>query len=184
MTPRSERIAVDSGTTRQEVVLRRTTGSADAGQVDVEVEINDRRTTARVTAVDAITYAVVVDGRRIMVRIGMQGSRGWAMADGATFDLDRAAADADPDPAALGPDPLSTPMPATVTAVVVQPGDTVERGDTVVRLEAMKMELSIRAPQDGRVVSVDCAVGELVQPGRPLITLGPAPAGGNQQARA
>ena len=71
----------------------------------------------------------------------------------------------------LDQDALCAPMPATVTAVAVAPGDTVAAGDTLIRLEAMKMELAIRAPAGGRVTAVHCAVGDLVQPGRPLVTL-------------
>jgi biotin carboxyl carrier protein len=41
----------------------------------------------------------------------------------------------------------------------------------VLVLEAMKMELPIRAPADGRVVSVSCTPGELVQPGVPLVEI-------------
>lgn len=74
-------------------------------------------------------------------------------------------------------DALCAPMPATVTAILVDPGSDVAAGDTLVRLEAMKMELAIRAPADGRVRTVDCRVGELVQPGRPLVTLDAEDAG-------
>ena len=62
-------------------------------------------------------------------------------------------------------------MPATVTAVIVEPGATVTAGDTLIRLEAMKMELAIRAPADGRITAVHCNIGDLVQPGRPLVVL-------------
>ena len=37
------------------------------------------------------------------------------------------------------------------------------------------MELAVRAPAAGRVTAVDCRVGDLVQPGRPLVTLEPLP---------
>ena len=66
---------------------------------------------------------------------------------------------------------LSAPMPATVTTINVSPGQTVKAGDTLVVLEAMKMELAVSAPHDGRVTAVSCRVGELVQPGVPLIQL-------------
>jgi biotin carboxyl carrier protein len=66
---------------------------------------------------------------------------------------------------------LSAPMPATVRAIHVTPGDTVTRGQTLVVLEAMKMELPLKAPADGSVTSVDCRVGELVQPGAPLVVI-------------
>ena len=66
---------------------------------------------------------------------------------------------------------LAAPMPATVIAVNVQPGAQVSRGDILVLLEAMKMELPIKAPRDGRVGKIACAQGELVQPGVPLVEL-------------
>jgi biotin carboxyl carrier protein len=66
---------------------------------------------------------------------------------------------------------LAAPMPATVVAVAVQPGQKVTAGDVLIRLEAMKMELPIRSPRDGTVVAIKCREGELVQPGVPLLEL-------------
>jgi biotin carboxyl carrier protein len=66
---------------------------------------------------------------------------------------------------------LVAPMPATVIAVNVQAGTQVRRGDILVLLEAMKMELPLRAPADGKVTAVNCRAGELVQPGAPLVEL-------------
>ena len=66
---------------------------------------------------------------------------------------------------------LSSPMPATVTSIHVTPGQTVARGDLLVMLEAMKMEMPIRAPRDGRIRSIACRPAELVQPGVPLVEL-------------
>ena len=68
---------------------------------------------------------------------------------------------------------LSSPMPATVVRVLVDVGATVARGDTLVMLEAMKMELPIRAPVDGHVRAVHCTAGDLVQPGVNLLDLDP-----------
>jgi acetyl/propionyl-CoA carboxylase alpha subunit len=66
---------------------------------------------------------------------------------------------------------LASPMPATVVMINVQPGQQVEKGDLLVMLEAMKMELPIKAPRDGRVTALSCRAGELVQPGVPLLEL-------------
>ena len=66
---------------------------------------------------------------------------------------------------------LTAPMPATVLAIHVTPGQTVQRNDVLIVLEAMKMELPIRAPRDGRVRTVACQPGELVQPGVTLLEL-------------
>ena len=69
------------------------------------------------------------------------------------------------------PSALAAPMPATVVSIDVEPGQTVKAGDTLILLEAMKMELSIAAPRDGRVARIACTQGELVQPGVPLVEL-------------
>lgn len=64
---------------------------------------------------------------------------------------------------------LSSPMPATVISVNVAPGDQVAAGQTLIVLEAMKMELPVRAPGEGRVRAVHCRTGDLVQPDVSLI---------------
>ena len=50
-------------------------------------------------------------------------------------------------------------------------GDAVKRGDAVVIIEAMKMEIPVVAPQDGTVASIDVAVGDAVEAGAVLATL-------------
>jgi biotin carboxyl carrier protein len=62
-------------------------------------------------------------------------------------------------------------MPATVRQIRVKTGDVVHRGDTLIVLEAMKMELPVRAGADGTVSAIRCREGELVQPGVPLIEI-------------
>jgi 3-methylcrotonyl-CoA carboxylase alpha subunit len=70
---------------------------------------------------------------------------------------------------------LTAPMPATVLAIQVAPGQRVERNDVVMVLEAMKMELPIRSPRDGVVKALGCQIGELVQPGAMLVELDDSP---------
>jgi biotin carboxyl carrier protein len=50
-------------------------------------------------------------------------------------------------------------------------GQAVKKGDTVVTLESMKMEIPMVAPQDGTVASIDVAAGDAVEAGRVLATL-------------
>lgn len=50
-------------------------------------------------------------------------------------------------------------------------GDAVKKGDAVVIIEAMKMEIPVVAPQDGTVASIDVAVGDAVEAGAVLATL-------------
>jgi biotin carboxyl carrier protein len=55
--------------------------------------------------------------------------------------------------------------------VNVEPGQRVTKGDLLVMLEAMKMELPVKAPRDAVVRAIACRPGELVQPGMPLLEL-------------
>jgi len=66
---------------------------------------------------------------------------------------------------------LTAPMPATVLKVLVTAGSQVKKGETLVILEAMKMELPLRAPADATVTAVACREGELVQPDAVLVEL-------------
>ena len=66
---------------------------------------------------------------------------------------------------------LSAPMPATVRRINVKVGDRVERGDTLLILEAMKMELPVKSQSAGVIETINCQEGELVQPGVPLIEI-------------
>ena len=52
-----------------------------------------------------------------------------------------------------------------------QVGQAVKKGDTVVTIEAMKMEIPVVAPEDGTVASINVAVGDAVEAGAVLATL-------------
>jgi 3-methylcrotonyl-CoA carboxylase alpha subunit len=59
-------------------------------------------------------------------------------------------------------------MPGTVTRILAEPGVGLQRGAPLLVLEAMKMEHTLRAPADGRVKALKCAVGDFVQEGTEL----------------
>ena len=67
---------------------------------------------------------------------------------------------------------VNSPMPGTVLDVQIKPGDYVKSGDTLLVLEAMKMENAIVAPKDGKVVEVYVIKGQTVESGTPLVTIG------------
>ncbi|MBD5233633.1 MAG: acetyl-CoA carboxylase biotin carboxyl carrier protein subunit [Bacteroidales bacterium] len=74
-------------------------------------------------------------------------------------------------PAAAGAGSVVAPLPGVVISVNVKVGDTVSAADTVVVLEAMKMENSIRAGRDGKVTAINVNAGDSVLEGTALITL-------------
>ena len=71
---------------------------------------------------------------------------------------------------------LVAPLPGTVVKVAVAAGDRVHAGDTLIAIEAMKMEHEVRAPADGTVTEVHVGAGEQVEAGRLLVVIdGPDP---------
>jgi biotin carboxyl carrier protein len=62
-------------------------------------------------------------------------------------------------------------MPGKIVDVKVKVGDAVKKGQTVLVLEAMKMENDIVAPEDGTVASINAAVGSAVEAGETIATL-------------
>ncbi len=68
-------------------------------------------------------------------------------------------------------DTLNAPMPGTVTELSVRHGDHVERGQTLVVLEAMKLLQSLAAPVSGTVEEIYCLTGDTVTGGAPLVRI-------------
>lgn len=68
--------------------------------------------------------------------------------------------------------PVKAPLPGVVTAINVNVGQKVKKGETVIVLEAMKMENNIAAECDGTVTSVCVAQGDSVMEGTVLVTVG------------
>jgi biotin carboxyl carrier protein len=99
------------------------------------------------------------------------GDRVWVSLAGETFELTVIEGTRRATAAALDQDAMTAPMSATVVRIHVAPGAAVRDGDVLVALEAMKMELPIRAPRDGVVGAVHCREGELVQQGALLVEL-------------
>ena len=78
-----------------------------------------------------------------------------------------------PAPAApAGGTPVNAPMPGRIVSVNVKVGDTVNSGDVVCVLEAMKMENEIVAPASGKVVAVNASAGASVNSGDLLVSIG------------
>jgi biotin carboxyl carrier protein len=95
----------------------------------------------------------------------------WVSVDNQVFEVHVSTSGRAARSSARDHDALAPPMSATVVRIAVKPGDRVRQGDLLVALEAMKMELPIRAPRDGVVTAVRCSEGELVQPGVEVVTI-------------
>ncbi len=113
------------------------------------------------------------DGRPLTLYWASDGATKWVSLDGCTYRLDppsprgaRASGEAG------GAEAVRSPMPASVRAVQVEAGEAVTAGQTLLLLEAMKMEIRIRAPQAGQVVRLHVAAGQTVDKDQLLVEIG------------
>ena len=117
-------------------------------------------------------WFLVEDGdRRWRVAIASDGDATWVFVNGQVARLASDTSAARVRARGRGDAGVMAPMPATVVAIKAAAGDTVKEGDTLIVLEAMKMELPIKSPRSGRVKAVHCAKGDLVQPGVNLLEI-------------
>jgi biotin carboxyl carrier protein len=116
-------------------------------------------------------WFLVEDGeQRFRIAIANEPHATWVFVDGQVARIDHAVPGAGAGRRrTAGVSEVMSPMPATVVAMHVTPGQSVTEGETLIVLEAMKMELPIKAPRSGVVKAIHCAKGDLVQPGVTLI---------------
>ncbi len=117
---------------------------------------------------------LVIDGYKRSLRVFRNDEEHYVLCDGFTFIMQ-----------AIPRFPLAksnlaqgstvAPMPATVTKVLVQESQTVCKGDTLLILEAMKMEHKIASPHDGTVRTLLVNEGDQVQGDQVLVVVAPTP---------
>ena len=115
----------------------------------------------------------VVDGRRVRAVVNVQPQVLEVAWEGHRHVFERPDVFADHGPV-VGDGTLTSPMPGTLLDVRVAEGDTVEQGQVLGAMEAMKMELSLTAPFAGTVTTVGAAVGDQVALGATLFVVEPA----------
>lgn len=119
-------------------------------------------------------YTITVNGNVYDVTVEEGASTGAVSAPAAPKAAPKAAAAPAAKPAATGTTgsvKINAPMPGKIVDVKVKVGDAVKKGQTVLVLEAMKMENDIVAPEDGTVASINAAVGSAVEAGETIATL-------------
>lgn len=112
---------------------------------------------------------ITVNGTTYDVQVEETGA---SSAPVASAPAPAAAPAAAPAPSAGAGTKVESPMPGTVLDIKVANGATVNEGDPVVILEAMKMENEINAPCSGTVTSICVNKGDSVDSGTVLVTIG------------
>ena len=113
-------------------------------------------------------YRVTVNGT--VYEVELEEITGAVPAAAPAPAAEKPAAPAPAAPAGEG-ERITSPMPGTILAVNVTPGQSVKKGDVLMILEAMKMENEIMCPRDGVVGSVQAAKGAAVESGTLLCVL-------------
>lgn len=119
-------------------------------------------------------FALELNTRHIQAIIAQDDLRRYVAISGNTWILERTQPRQHKRPRGQGmpgQGSLEATMPGLVRDVLVSAGDSVERGDTLVLLEAMKMELRISAPHAGQVRAVHCQAGQVVERGQTLVEI-------------
>lgn len=115
-------------------------------------------------------YVVEIAGLRHVAYGVRHGGALWVFVDGTVVVMDggHGGGPAAPLENDAG---LTAPMPARVLSIAVEVGQRVTKGDVLVTLEAMKMELPVRAPRDGTVRVISCQTDRMVNAGDRLVEL-------------
>jgi propionyl-CoA carboxylase alpha chain len=129
--------------------------------------------TARIHRWSPAEIDAEIDGRRTTTQVTRAGDRLYVQAVRGTIAFGIVPRFVVPGAAAPSGG-LMAPMPGVVLDVRCAPGDQVESGQTLVVLEAMKMEHVVRAPADGVVADVRVAKGQHVENGALLLVFEPA----------
>ncbi len=146
-----------------------------------QAEKDGQRTLLAVVDHRAGVIILSLEGRQETVFWAADGERLWTACRGQVYLLEKPAVDArragrsraasGVGAAAAAGEVLRAPLPAQVRAIQAQPGQACERGQTLLVLEAMKMEIRIQAPAAGRVARLLVEIGQQVNRDQPLVEI-------------
>ncbi len=115
--------------------------------------------------------AFSVEGQHWRAFLADDGPRRYVAFDANAHLLTKAKTVQQKRTAGAGSGSLAATMPGQVIKVLAGEGDAVTRGQPLVLLEAMKMEIRVTAPHDGRIRRLLCSVGQVVERGQVLLEL-------------
>lgn len=144
-----------------------------AGDDSFSVAIGDKTMNVAFERISEHMLRLIVDGRQTMAFVAETPEGKAVMVDGRTFVLadDQAPATRTRAGAKTGPKAVTPPMPAVVTKILVSQGESVEKGQGLLVVSAMKMDTILTAPYDGIVTKINVAEGEKVVPKQVLVDI-------------
>jgi acetyl/propionyl-CoA carboxylase alpha subunit len=144
------------------------------GESKVEFELSGGKLTVGGQAYECDGRSVWVAGRRIPFWTYQHGDKVSVWLDGEVFSFTHRDPRQRTNESATAGDSgglVSAQMPGKILSLAVKVGDTVVKGQNLLVMESMKMELALDAPLDGTVDSVDVSIGQLVAQGERLVKI-------------
>ncbi|HRQ33207.1 MAG TPA: biotin/lipoyl-binding protein [Anaerolineales bacterium] len=114
---------------------------------------------------------LLIDGERVTAYVSSDNAKRWVTINGRTFVLTKSSGAKRRGAGGDQASGLAAPMPGLVRSVNVVEGESVVKGQTLLVLEAMKMEIRIHAPMDGVVKKLLVKQGQTVEREQALITV-------------
>ena len=114
---------------------------------------------------------LLVDGKHITAYVSADNAKRWVTVNGQTIMLTKSSGARTRGAGHEHASELVAPMPGQVRAVNVSEGESVVQGQTLLVLEAMKMEIRVQAPRDGKVIKLFVEQGQTVERDQMLIEI-------------
>ena len=135
------------------------------------VIVEDKTFDVEIIRVENGRLDLLIENERVTAYVSSDGEKRWVTINGQTFVLTKSSG---AKPRRMGHDhasELAAPMPGQVRSVNVSEGEAVTKGQTLLVLEAMKMEIRIQAPRDGVVKKIFVKQGQTVEREQILIEI-------------
>ena len=133
--------------------------------------MGDKITNVEILDTQDEQLTLLIDGERITAYVSSDNAKRWVTINGRTYQLTKQSNSRRSGAKHDHSGELTAPMPGQVRAVNVNEGDTVTKGQTLMLLEAMKMEIRIQAPMDGVVKKLVVEQGDTVEREQMLIEI-------------
>jgi acetyl/propionyl-CoA carboxylase alpha subunit len=144
--------------------LNETTLELTPNGKDYQVVIGDKTISVEITHSENGKFDLLLDGQRVTAYVSSDSAKRWVTVGGQTFVLTKSTAGTRrTQHGHHAQDELTAPMPGQVRAVNVTEGESVIKGQTLLVLEAMKMEIRVSAPRDGMVGKLFVQQGQTVE---------------------
>jgi len=133
--------------------------------------LGDNTVDVEILGTQAGQLDLLIDGERVTAYVSSDNAKRWVTINGRTSLLTKQSGSRRSGAKHDHSGELTAPMPGQVRAVNVNEGDEVTKGQTLMVLEAMKMEIRVQAPNDGTVNKLLVKQGDTVEREQMLVEI-------------